>query len=209
MNKDHMIAQLEDAPFCTRIWAALVLGFFFAAAFSSFFILHICDNEDGKSLVLKRTYLNHGGQNVKACVAWVKGCSWGNYKASRKGNSVGHGRVWLCHSSVLAISDTVTQECKKAHVNRVDMNSVVIRLQVDRLRRASLKRTILCYLTCSKTILLSQKTNSRKTRGHNSTIRLVLYLTKYRKTKIRCWWVMSLGYWEPRAFQETFGRICP
>ena len=29
------------APFCTRIWAALVFGFFLAAASSFFFILHI------------------------------------------------------------------------------------------------------------------------------------------------------------------------
>jgi hypothetical protein len=34
-------AMTRDAPFCTRIWAALVFGFFFAAAFSSFFMLHI------------------------------------------------------------------------------------------------------------------------------------------------------------------------
>jgi hypothetical protein len=32
---------LKYAPFCTRIWAALVFGFFLAAASSFFFILHI------------------------------------------------------------------------------------------------------------------------------------------------------------------------
>lgn len=35
------VHRLRCIPFCTRIWAALVLGFFFAAASSFFFILHI------------------------------------------------------------------------------------------------------------------------------------------------------------------------
>jgi hypothetical protein len=34
----------RDGPFWTRIWAALVFGFFLAAAFSSFFIDHIYAN---------------------------------------------------------------------------------------------------------------------------------------------------------------------
>jgi len=33
----------RDPPFWTRIWAALVFGFFLAAASSVFFMLHICD----------------------------------------------------------------------------------------------------------------------------------------------------------------------
>lgn len=32
-----------DPPFWTRIWAALVFGFFLAAASSVFFMLHICE----------------------------------------------------------------------------------------------------------------------------------------------------------------------
>lgn len=45
------MSLLGDTPFWTRICAALVLGFFFAAASSDFFILQIYTHEQQRARV--------------------------------------------------------------------------------------------------------------------------------------------------------------